>query len=773
MRSTDSRTVLFKENQSVDQECYIVGEPYQRLDATEKVTGIAKFGDDIKIPQMLYGRILRSCHAHAKILNIDTSEAEKLSGVKMVITNKDFPDIIYGMYQDDQRIFARDKVNYYGEAIAAVAAEDPDIAQLAIDLINVKYEKLPVVLNPEEAIRKGAYQIHKKYKGNIAAKRKIRKGDVNKAFQKADYIFENTYTTSMVDHVPIETHVAVAESDPSGFVTIWSPTQAPFNNRFLLSRILQIPMNKIRIIQTSIGGAFGGKQELMAEPAAVILAKKTKRPVKVICDRVEEFTASTVRHPFKMIYKTGVSKEGKILTRKIKLIQDCGAYNDLGEGVLRYATIMAAGPYCIDHVWIDGYLVYTNKNIGGVMRGVGVPQVCFAGECQLDLIARKLKIDPLDLRLKNALKNRDISPNGQKMIGIGYVETLEMIKDKIKNIKIKRKNPKDKNLVRGFGISSMMYSCSGAGRHDYNSAIVKFNEDGTAIVLTGTPDVGQGSRTILAQIAAEELGLNYEDVWTSMADTAYSPVDMYGANASRISYMAGNAVRNAARDVKEQIFEYLIQSDRVKQEEIVFKKGWVYLKGKKQIEIKELVKKIFRPDGKPLIGRGSHNTLSEHMNPIDGLNNTVDIFLFATGAAEVEVDLNTGTVKVIKIWAAHDVGKAINPLNIEGQIEGGIGQALGFALCEKVIHDSQGIVMNPSFLDYKIFTSLDMPEIIPLIVEVPEPKGPYGVRGVGESTTIPGAASIANAIFDATDIVVDTLPMTPEYIYHKLKIHEK
>jgi CO/xanthine dehydrogenase Mo-binding subunit len=766
MISTNSKTILSEENKSIQKEYQVVGTSYPKIDAIEKVCGTIKYAGDIYLPNMLYGKLLRSKYAHAKIISINTKKAESFPGVKAVITSKDIPDIIYGMYQNDQRAFAKDKVVYQGDIIAAVAAEDKDIAEEAIKLIEVEYGKLPVILDPGNAIMENTPQIHDGYPNNIAAKRVIRKGNVEEAFKKADYIFEDTFYTQMVDHAPIETHVAVASVDSSGMITIWSSTQAPFNNRLLLSKILQKPLNKIRIIGMTVGGAFGGKQELMAEPTAVFLSLKTNRPVKIELDRADELTASSVRHPFKMTYKTALSKEGKILARKIRLIQDSGAYNDLGEGVLRYASIMAAGPYKIDNVWVDAYLVYTNKNFGGVMRGVGVPQVCFAGESQIDMIANKLGIDPFEIRIINALQDGDTTANSQQVFGIGFKETLEAAKEKSDYInyisKRKRKN-------RGIGIASMMYSCSGAGRHDYNSAIVKFNEDGTIVVLTGTPDVGQGSRTVLAQIAAEELGMRYEDVWTSMADTAYSPVDMYGANATRITYMAGNAVRNAAREAKKQLIDYLFEKISASEDTIKLENGKVFVNNREVAEIKEIVREMHRPNGKTIIGIGSHNTLCVPMDPKTGLSNTVDIFLFATGVAEVEVDPTTGKITVLNMWSAHDVGKAINPINVEGQIEGGTGQALGFALCEEIIHDQEGNVMNPGFLDYKIFTALDMPKIHPIIVEVPEPKGPFGARGIGECTTIPGAASIANAVYNAVRSRVDHLPMTPEYIYRELK----
>jgi CO/xanthine dehydrogenase Mo-binding subunit len=489
---------------------------------------------------MLFGKILRSRFPHARITCIDTSRAERLPGVKAVITWRDAPDIQIGFYTDDWRFFAKDKVRYLGDAVAAVAATDPDIAAEALELIHVEYEELPALFDPLEAMKPGAPLIHEQVEGNIACRRRIRKGDPEQVFARSNYVFEDTFQTQMVNHCPIEPHVAVAQHDHSGRLTIWASTQAPFNNRLVLARGLRIPLNNIRIIVTHVGGAFGGKQDLMVEPSCALLARKSGLPVRIAVDRAEEFIASTVRHPFSLTYKTAVDSQGKILARKIGLVEDLGAYNELGEGVLRYATLMACGPYNIEHVWVDGVGVYTNQQVGGVMRGVGVPQVAFAGDSQLDIIAREIGMDPFELRLKNALKDGDITANGQECVGIGIRETLQAVAEKAGY----RSRAKRKNY--GLGWACMMYTCGAGGRHDYSSAVVRMNEDGSVALMVGVPDVGQGSRTVLAQICAQELGVRYEDVWIDLPDTDRSPVDLFGANASRITYIAGNAVKSAA-----------------------------------------------------------------------------------------------------------------------------------------------------------------------------------------------------------------------------------
>ena len=582
----------------------VIGVSFPKLDSPQKVTGEAKFGADIYLPRMLYGKILRSKVAHGKILNIDTSKAERLPGVKAVVTWKDAPDILVGMYQNDWRIFAKEKTRYMGDVVAAVAATDPDIATEALELIDVEYEELPAVFDPVEAMASGAPIIHDMFPGNIGAKRRIRKGDPNKVFRRAKFVFEDTFKTQMVEHCPIEPHVAVAEFDTAGKLTIWASSQAPFNNRILLAQALQMRMNKLRIINPNIGGGFGGKQDLMAEPACALLARKTGRPVKIVIDRREEFIASTVRHPFIMSYKTAVNAEGKILARQINLIQDFGAYSDLGGGVLRAATIASSGPYWIEHVWVDGIGVYTNQQIGGVMRGVGVPQVCFAGESQLDMIANEIGVDPYHIRMINAFGDGDWTANGQELISIGFQETLWKAKEESGyQWRSSKKN-------HGFGIGSMMYTCGGAGRYDYSSAVVKFNEDGTVVVMVGAPDVGQGSRTTLAQIAAQEIGVKYEDVWVDQPDTDLSPVDLFGVNATRITYVVGNAVRAAAADAKDQILKGASEKWGIRPQDLLIIQGEVFEKGNSEPlgHLPDLIMEMHRPRGYTIVGKGSYHT---------------------------------------------------------------------------------------------------------------------------------------------------------------------
>ncbi len=742
----------------------ILGKSVQKIDACQKATGEAKFGGDIYLPGMLFGKILRSKFSHARILNIDASKAEKQPGIKAVVTWKDTPDIQLGFYTDDWRFFAKDKVCYRGDVVAAVAAIDLDVASDALELIQVDYEELPAVFDPLEAMQPGAPLVHDGMPNNIAYRRKIRKGDPDKVFASSNRVFEDTFKTQMVEHCSIETHVAVAQFDHSDKLTIWSSTQAPFNNRLILARGLQMPMNRLRIITTHVGGAFGGKQDLMVEPSCALLAKKSGRPVRIAVDREEEFIASTVRHPYILKYKTAVNRQGKILARKINLLQDLGAYNDLGEAVLRYAAILCSGPYNIEHIWVDGLAVYTNQQVGGVMRGVGVNQTTFAGESQLDMIVKEIGMDPFEFRLQNALKDGDITANGQKCTGIGFRETLKAVaKQSGYKSHRKRKN-------HGFGLACMMYTCGTGGRHDYSSAVVRMNEDGTVGLMVGVPDVGQGCRTTLAQICAQELGVRYEDIWVDQPDTDHSPVDLYGANASRTTYIAGNAVRSAAAEAKKLILKGASDKWEAAIQDLLIVNSQIYVKGvsKPLGSIKDLVMEMHRPLGQTIVTSGTYHTPGEPMDEETGQGQVIPIYTFATQLAEVEVDPATGKVNVLNIWSAHDVGKAVNPINVEGQVEGGVQMGLGFALSEEIVRE-QGRTLNASFSDYKMFTSADMPRIIPIIVEVPEPLGPFGARGVAEATTIPTAGAIANAVADALGVRIKELPLSPERVLAALK----
>lgn len=745
------------------KELSFVGKSVPKIDALEKVNGKARYGGDIKIPKMLYGKVLRSPLAHAKLLHIDTSKAERILGVKKIVTGKDIPDNAkLGLMIRDMYFLTKGKVRFVGEPMAAVAGVDRDTAEEALDLIRVDLEELPVVLDPIKAMEPEAPHIHEGT--NVCYSRRLLKGDIEKGFQEADFILEDTFKTQMVEHCTIETHAAVAQVDSSGRITVWVNSQAPFLSRIFLSQGLGIPIGKIRVIATAIGGAFGGKNDLLCDPYCVMLALRTGLSVKVEMTRQELFTSSHVKHPAIMEYKTGVKRDGEIVARKGKIILDTGAYCDVGDYVLTYSVIFAGGPYHIPNLSVEGYLVYTNKQICAAMRGFGNTQVCFAYESQMDEIAKTLGLDPLELRLKNALKDGDEGATGIKLRAVGLKKTME----KVAQSWLERKKIKG----RGMGIASMHYTSGALGAKDYTGVFLKMNEDGTVHIFTGVPDQGQGVKTVAAQIAAEELGIFPEDVIVSCGDTDSSPLDFCGANASRFTYLGGNAVKKAASEAKNQLIKLAAQILEASPEDMEIKERMIYVKGspEKRISIAEvaMMSTFGLGIGKPIRAEASYNSES-HFPDEMGQGQVVDFYLWATHMAEVAVDHETGEVQILNFIATHDCGKAINPLSVEGQIQGAAAMGIGLGLFEEIVHNEKGRTINPSFKDYRVPTALDLPTILPIIVEEPEPKGPYGARGVGEGAIIPAAPSIANALYNAVGVRIKELPLTPEKIYNALK----
>lgn len=757
-----------------------VGKSLIRVDGLEMVTGRAIYTADLSIPHMLHGKILRSTYPHAKILKIDTSKAEKLPDVKAIVTAKDAPYTKIGLLLKDSGFLARDKVRYIGEPVAAVAAVDEVIAKQALDLIEVEYEELPYVVDPIEAMKPDAPLIHEKvdtytgyiwgeplknYSKNACGYAYIHQGDVKKGFKEAEFIFEDTFRTQMQDHCYIEPHVALASFDPfTSKVTVWTSTGAPFLLRLALAEGLMLPMNKIRIITHHVGGSFGGKALPELEPLCILLARKTNRLVKIVATRQEEFIGFSHRLPCFIKRKIAVKKDGLILALETELVYDAGAYAGSGVAIMSYASMLARGPYRIPNVNITGYCVYTNKTSGGPFRGFGDAQSCFAYESQMDIIADRLGIDPLELRLKNAVEEGDAMATGQVTRSVGLKQCLEKAAE--------RANWKEKK-ARGVGIGvACMQHLSGELS---SCAVVKVNEDGTIGVLTGAVEIGQGALTILTQIVAEELGVPPEDVLIITGDTDATPYDS-GSVASRVTYHMGNAVKAAAADAKRQLLLLAANILEVNVEDLDIKDKKIFVKGvpERGISFAELAVLTHfvtgGPEGGPIMGKGSFFAAGVYNKAnIEGaIYPPGPTTTYAAQIAEVKVDRETGEVKVIKITAAHDCGHAINPRNIEGQIEGGVSIGLGLALTEEMVF-AKAHVANATFMDYKISTPSEMPQIESLIVEVAQPDGPFGAKGVGEPTLVTTSPAIANAVYDAVKVRITTLPLTPEKILNELK----
>ena len=761
----------------------IIGKSTKRTDALDKVLGRTVFGVDFVLPRMLYGKALLSPYPYARICHIDVSRAKSLIGVKAVITGQDI-SYSWGSTIKDRPFLAKDVARFAGEPVAAVAAVDLDIAEEALSLIRVEYEELPALMDPEAAMLETSILIHpqlgsyaKSYAArpilgtNICSRFKLLHGDLEAGFAQADEIFEDTYTTQMVEQVCMEPHMAIAQVDKiSGKYTFWVNTVAPFISRTEMAQALGVPMKDIRIIVPAVGGSFGAKMYLKVEPIALALALQCgNRPVKVVMSRAEEFTSMVVKGPTKTTIKSGVTKDGRILARHITTVWDTGAYADCGPRISRNGGHTSAGPYHIPNVQIDGYCVYTNKNIGGAFRGYGVQEVSWAYETHTDALARQLGMDPLEFRLRNILKEGDENATGQKTHSIGLRECLEKAAAAIgwHEMSPEISSENQGRFRRGKGIACIHKA---TGAPSASSAIVRVNEDGTVGLLMSTIEQGQGSDTLMAQIISEELGVPVKDIAISQPDTDYTPFDS-STTSSRSTFHMGNTIRLACHDVLTQLAKITADTFKVSLEDIECRTGKAWLREKPDqcLNLKQAIAKYFGARGGTILGRASYRPDVEGMDPetMQG-SKGIPFYMYAAQAAEVEVDMETGKVKVLKLSAAHDVGKALNPVNCFQQIEGSLAMGLGGALFEEV-KVSAGVTLNPNFHDYKIPTAMDMPELIPMVVEEPHSEGPYGAKGVGEPGLAPTAPAIGNAVYDAVQVEFKDLPLSPERVLRGLQ----
>lgn len=760
-----------------EKKFYMVGQSVPRQDGLEKVTGQAIYGFDLKMPGMLYARALRSPYPHAKVLRVDTSAAERVAGVKAVITGQSLPMCRYGTDVKDTYFIAVDKVRYVGEPVAAVAAVTDEVAAQAVELIRVEYQELPALTDPLEAMKPEAVLIHEdinSYKhgpsirvvkdSNILNHFKLRHGEVEVGFKEADLIFEDTFTTQKCQHAPLEPHAGIAQVDPYGKITIWTSTQAPCRLRSELTEAFNLPMNKVRLITTYCGGGFGAKTSCKTEMICAALAMKTKgRPVKMTFSREEEFIATTTRHPSHVTVKTGVKKDGALTAREVKVVWDTGAYSEKGEGVSRNAGIVAAGAYIIPHVKIDSYCVYTNKCNAGPYRGFGDPQLTWAIEQHMDKIAEKLNMEPLEFRLKNGYEEGSLSDTGETLYCVSLKETLKAAAENIGWGQPKA----GKNMGRGIACSHKM-----TNTRTSSSAIIIMHEDGTVEVLSSAVDEGQGSRTALAQVVAEELNLPLAAITFATPDTDVTPFD-FGSVSSRITFHMGNALLQACAEVKERLFDLAAQRLEAHPRDLELSGGRIYIKGSpaRGLTFQELflpgehhtVKRGY------ILGRGSFTSEDEWWDIETAQSKKPTAYwMYCAHAAEVEVDQETGDIKILKISAAHDVGKAINPMICEAQIQGCLAFGVSGALLEEMVLD-KGKVVNPSFMDYILPTSTDLPEFVPIILEYPHKDGPYGAKGLADAGVCPTAAAIGNAVYDAVGVRIHDSPITPEKVLRALK----
>ena len=765
-------------------ELTVVGKPIQRIDAEEKITGQAVYGYDLVLPNMLYGKTLFSPKAHAKIKRINTARAKAYPGVVAVVTAEDAP-WTHGESVKDKPFLAQGKVRCIGEPVAAVAAEDEDTAEAAVKLIEVEYEDLPVYTDPEQACKPGCVEIHEDFdryrkadfivKGaapNVAEHFKLRTGDVVIGFKQSDVIVEERYFVPVIQHAAMEPHSAHAQFDKeSGRLTIWVANDAPFRALHEISEALGMPKEKIRFINPFQGGGFGSKGGLKVEPIAVALAFKTNgRPVRVKFTREETFISTLTRHEAVVYAKTGVKKDGTLMAREMTIYWGAGAYAEKSPTVCIRGSLPAPGPYRIPHVKVDGYAVYTNKPVAGSYRGYGIPQGAWAGEQQMDEIAKRLGMGPIAIRMKNMFVEGDISYWGEQLHAVGLKETLIKATEAIDWGKPKKAARPGVKIGKGFACiqkPTRSPTTSAAG--------VMVNAKGEVTVLAGTVEIGQGCSTILSQVAAEELKVPIEKVRMHPLDTDVIPFDA-STTSSRSTYHMGNAVRRASIHAREQIMEAAGPMLETKVQDLGYANGKVFLQDQPQqaLPIGEVVRRKLGIHGE-VRGDGSYTyEIGKDLDLETGHSDHASAFyMYATQAAEVEVDEESGRVRVLRMSAAHDVGKAINPLNCAAQIEGGVVMGIGSALHEELVIDNTGKVRNPSFLDYHLVTSLDTPELIPIIVECPEPEGPYGAKGLGEPGLAPTPAAIGNAVTDAVGVRVYDLPLKPENVFWAMQKKKK
>ena len=748
----------------------LIGKSIPRPDARAKVCGTAQYTDDIKLPGTLHGALLRSSVPHALIKSIDVTRARSLPGVKCVITGRDVPAIRYGNWRlvpelQDETALAADRVRFIGDEVAAVAAIDEDTAREAVRLIDVEYEELPAIFSVDEALAEGAPWVHAEHQDNISLRRDIDYGDLDAAFADADYVREDTFTTHPVSHGYLEPCSALARAEPDGRITLWTSTQTPYYIQCLLARTMELRENDVRVIKPYVGGGFGGKMELRPwEFCAAWMARATGRPVKFTLSREEELATGRRRHAVRIRSKIGFKRDGTITGKEVTAWLDGGAYNGMGPTATFLIGNFGAMLYRVPAYRYRGLYIYTNNPPAGAMRGFGAPQALFAGETQMNLAAAELGIDPIDLRLKNAMQPGDEIPGVATIGSCGFTECLE---------DVRRMSAWDEKRARkepGKGIGIACYSFISGGvfnwfntRYPFSSAEVRVFDDGTAQLSTLAADIGQGSDLILVQILAEELGLRVEDIRLLTGDTAACPQSDLGAWGSRLTLMAGNAVQRAAREIKERLFAVVsLKFDLNVIHELECGNGHVYPKSKpkQRIPFGDVVAMAQRANrGVPIKANG-------YYTPRDcGLVSPA--FSFGAQVAEVDVDMETGQVTVDKMYTSHDCGTELNPMAVEGQLEGSIQMSLGYAFSEELLME-RGKTLNTTLLDYKMPVAEDMPPSESKTVETYEPAGPFGAKEVGEGLACPTAPAVTHAVFAATGFCCKDLPITPEKILENL-----
>ena len=773
-----------------------VGKSILRIDAREKAIGAAKYPIDLKLLEMIYGKIKRSTHPHAKIRGMDTSKAEALPGVLSVITAKDVPDAKYGHGLNDQPLLARDKVRYIGEPIAAVAAVDEDIAEEALELIDVEYEELPAIFNVEEAFKPDCpaiiHEDYPKYENtffppakmdvkrpNVANYFKIRRGDVEKGFKEADVVEEGKFQTARVQHVPMEPHGAIARAESDGSITVWTGSQQPYLLTTQLSGLLKIDPSKIRVIVPYLGGGFGNKTQMKTEAVAIVLAQKTGRPVKITLTREEVFVGTTCRGDTITRIKIGAKKDGTITAMDIEIIYAAGGYTGDSFVYSIKGPFQPVGTYRSPNLKVDSYLVYTNQPVSGAFRGFGNPELNWPIESLMDKVARKLGMDSAEFRMKNLLEEGEENAFGEITHSTGARECIQKV---LIALEWGKEIEREKGVwKRGRGIAmGNKYSVAPSA----SCAIVKVHHDGVIEVRTSAIEIGQGTLTALAQIAAEEFKVSIEKVKMITCDTAITPFD-FGTVSSRTTYHVGNAIIMACQDAKNQMFELAAEKLGANPRDLETEAGKIYVKGSSQaIEIRDIFEETkgmghigrYIPRGGEILGKATFFSKIGKMDPetsqlLDKREKASVFWTHVANGVEIEVNVDTGEINVLKFASAVDVGKAINPVSVEGQIQGGgLSMGIGIGLYEQMVLEN-GKCINAAFKDYRIPHARDLPSVENTyieIVEAPHREGPYGAKGLGEATMLCTPAAIASAIYDAVGVRVNEIPITHEKLLNAL-----
>ncbi len=735
-----------------------IGRNVPRIGAPDRVLGVARFASDYALENMLTLMVLRSDRHHAIIKKIDASPAYEVSGCVRVFTHEDIPGVNrFGIITKDQQLLAGDKVRCIGDPVCLVAAENHEAAEKAVKAIKVVYEDLPAVFDAEEALRDGAPRIHAK--GNELGRRVIHKGNPDEAFQRAAIVVERVYRTHHLEHAYLEPDAGLAYLDEKGALVIIASTQNPHYDRKEVAELLGVEEDRIRVIQAATGGGFGSKLDLNVQGFVGLATFLLGKPTKMAYSREEAFLATAKRHPLKIYYKSGVDREGRLCAVDVKIIGDTGAYASYGLAVVSRSAVHATGPYEVPNVHIESIFAYTNNPFSGAMRGFGVPQVAFAHESQMDLLAQALGLDPLEIRKRNCLRVGSLTATGQLLqASVGIAATLDAITDQYKELSAHEGAPGGEKR-RGVGIASMMYGIGNTGIQNPSTAQVELTPQGRIKLFSGAADIGQGSSTVLTQIAADILGQDVHAIELVSADTLFT-TSAGATSASRQTYISGNAVKYAAEKLRDMLLIQASSILKIDRNQLILDNGLVRSRGDASISVSlQKIAQYSQKNGIPLKWQGFFDPPTTPLDPKTGQGVPYATYAFASHVAEVEVNIFTGEVEVLRVVAAHDVGKAINPENVRGQVLGGVAMGVGFALMEEYVPNR-----TESLKDYHIPTFSDMPTVDSIIIEDAEPTGPYGAKGVGEPALIPTAPAIVNAIADAVGTRIYELPASLELV---------